>query len=109
MRWFCAPKYAVRCGGAQTRHGLARVENAATGAGDGIDEAPRRRCRSGEKLQEVERGTLAAEDRARRTCDREDDLLSRNTVAIGRVPGELHTRVELAESLSDPGAPAQHR
>jgi hypothetical protein len=64
--------------------------------------------RTTEQLQEVERGALAAQHRARRPGDLEDDITGAQRLAIGGVPGELHRRVEAAEDLIDPGDPAQH-
>ena len=50
---------------AQTRNRLARVEDAALGARDRVDVPARHRRGCREHLQEVERGALAGEQRAR--------------------------------------------
>src|SRR6202008_2906965 len=103
-----AAAHRVLLRGAQARHGLARIEDPALGAGDRIDEAPRHRGGSREQRQEVQRSALAAEHRARWARNAEDDLLRRDAIAIGGLPVELYLRVELPEGLLDPGASAEH-
>ena len=103
-----AAAHGVLLRGAQPRHGLARIEDAAAGAGHRLDVGARGGRRTTEQLQEVERGALTTQHRARRPCDLEDDRTGAQRLAIGGVPAELHGGVEAAEGLIDPGDPAQH-
>ncbi len=49
---------------AQPRHGLSGVEDLAAGAGDGVDESPRRRRDPAHPLEEIEGHALGRQDRA---------------------------------------------
>ena len=55
--------------GPQAGRGLARVEDRDAGAGDRVDEATGERGDAGQAAEEVERGSLAGEDRPRGALD----------------------------------------
>src|ERR1700732_2056274 len=101
-----AAAHGILLRGAQPREGLARVEDAAGRTLDRIGAAPRGGSRAGEQLQEVERGALSAQHRPRGTGDRKDLLSGGDALAVGRIPAELHTRIEAPGGLLRPSPTA---
>ena len=104
-----AAAHRVLLRAAQPREGLAGIENAAAGAGDGVHETPRDGGGGREQLQEIERGALAREYRPRGPGDLAKRLSGGDALAVARAPGEAHLRVETAEGLLRPRPPAEHR
>ena len=71
-RWFVPPPAATAAFSSVRRPGrrLARVEDPCAGAVDRLDAAGRHRRHAGQPLQEVQRGALGGQDRARRPLER---------------------------------------
>ena len=93
----------------QPRNGLARVEERAACAGELLDVAARRGRRGGQRLQEVESGALAGEQRARRAVGLEQQRAGRQPLAVDGVPAQAELWVELAEHRIRERGAAQHR
>ena len=80
---------------AQAGRCLARVQDRRAGAGDGVDVGARECRDAGEAREQVQRGSLAREQRARVAGEARD--LRQRLVAIVNDELELDVRVELAK------------
>jgi hypothetical protein len=92
--------------GAQTRNRLARVEHAAARAFDQRRVAVRGGRGRRQQLQEIERGALRSEQRARAAGDDEQALLRVSVGTFLDLPVDLRERIEALEAGIDIGAPA---
>ena len=86
----------------QPRDRLARVEDAAPGARDGLDVSAGQRRGCGKRLQEVERSSFTGEQCARGAVDRAELLVGTHALAIVCRPGHTDSRVDLAKHFVEP-------
>ncbi len=85
----------------QPRRGLARVGNARSRAGHGIDQPARRRRNPAEVPHEVERRALCRQDAARRAGQPGDDGASLDAVAIGSHQLDADAGIDLPACLDE--------
>src|SRR5690348_4507282 len=104
-----AAAHGVFLGEAQTRNGLAGVEDLRAGAGDRIGVAARHRGGAGKGLQEIERVPLARHQRARVAFHFAQHGIRGNAIAIAVVPMNAYIRIELAKALLRPRRAGKHR
>ncbi len=92
----------------QAGQGLAGVDDARAGAGDGIDMKPRHRGGGREQLQEVQRRAFGGEQGAGAGLDLADHFAGLDRVAVAQVPADLGQRVEPAKAGVEPCSAGQH-
>ncbi|MDR6137000.1 hypothetical protein QE438_000304 [Pseudoxanthomonas sp. SORGH_AS 997] len=94
---------------AQARDRLARIQDARAGAAHGRDEGRGDRGRAAQGLQEVERGALGADQRARAPAQGGQHGAGGHALAFGHAPVDGDLRIELAMAGVEPRSPADHR
>ena len=98
----------VLLGEPEPRDGLARVEHAAARALEPLGVAPRCRGRARQRLQEIERGALAREQRPGRALEPAHDRACGHGVAVPRGPVDGDAVVERGEDGVEPLPAAEH-
>ncbi len=91
-------------GDAQAGQGFAGIEQPHFGVRDPVGVMARGGCRPGKRLQEIERGALAAQQGARWALNPEQHAAGTNPVAFTYSPRQRYAPVELVEHLVHPGA-----
>ena len=103
-----AAAYGVFLHRPQPRRGLARTDDARLGVGDPLDELRGGGGDAGHVADEVERGALGAEDRARVALNGHQLGAGRDRCAVARGCGYLHLRRQAAERSFDHGQAGNH-
>ena len=92
---------------AQTGQRFARVEDDGRGVRYARDVRGGRGRGAGQRLQQVQRAALCAEDSGERPAERAHFVARRNRVAVFFAPDDRDRRVNLAENLVHPETPRE--
>ena len=92
---------------AQPGERLARIEDARGQAGHDRHVAPGDGRRAGKRLQEVQRGPLAGEQRPGRAREPAQALAGSDVRSLAGIPLDAHGRIDLAEHFVEPGPAAK--
>ena len=98
-----ATQHGVLLGQAQTRNGLASIQDAHARALYFLDIAFDDRCCAGQRLQKVERGTFGCQQGTRTAADLAQSAVGRDRVAVLPEPVDSGFGIDLAKDLVKPG------
>jgi len=94
---------------AQAGEGLAGVEDARAGAGDGLDERSGAGGRGRQRLQEIDRAAFGREQGAAGAFEGADLAAGLKPLAVDGMPGDAQLGVERAEAGLEPVAAGEYR